>query len=167
MKTKVNRRDFITKSAVASIACCGLIFKTDFLAANSMNMFTNGTEIPDPKQLNYCGYQCSSDCQMLKATLENNLELKKEVYKNWKFKEKYGIEFDAEQVFCFKCKTTDKPLGISVKNCTVRQCAIKKGFDCCIECTELIECKKDLWDNFPDFKKAVIEMQKKYQLSKA
>ena len=49
-----------------------------------------------------------------------------------------------------------------MKHCTVRQCAIDKKFDSCIECKELKDCGKDLWIRFPDFKNAVIKMQATY-----
>jgi hypothetical protein len=163
MKTTFNRRDFLKKSSIAGIACCGLLYHSDNTAARNLNTLLDDKETPDPKKLEYCGYKCPSDCKFLTATKENNTELKKEVFKNWKIKEDYNIEFDAEQVICWGCKTADKPLGITIKNCTVRNCAISKGYDCCIQCDGLADCKKKLWDNFPDFKKTVIEMQKKYQ----
>jgi hypothetical protein len=61
---------------------------------------------------------------LLKATTENNIELKKKAYADFKFKEKHGIDFDPENVFCYGCKIQDKPLGIPVKSCTVRSCVI-------------------------------------------
>jgi hypothetical protein len=77
--------------------------------------------------------------------------------------ERFGIDFDADRIFCYKCKAPDQPDGIVLQNCTVRSCVIDKGFDCCIECSELAECKKDLWTRFPEFKEYVIDLQKKYR----
>jgi hypothetical protein len=163
MKTTFNRRDFLKKSSIAGIACCGLLYHSDNSTARSLNTLLDDKETPDPKKLNYCGYQCPADCRFLKATKENNTELKKQAYTDWKIKEKYGVEFDPETAICWSCKAQDKPEGIVIKQCSVRKCAIEKGYDCCIQCKDLTECKKPLWDNFPDFKKTVIEMQKKYQ----
>ena len=161
MKSTLKRRDFLIKSCQAGITCCAIAYSTK---VNGMMSFLDPKdEKPDPEKLNYCGYKCTQDCKLLKATIDNNTDLKKEVYKEWKFKEKYGIDFEQDKIFCWGCKLKDKPLGISVSNCTVRKCAISKKFECCIECKELESCKKELWDNFPDFKKVVIEMQKKYQ----
>jgi len=82
------------------------------------------------------------------------------------YKEKHGVDFDAEKIFCWGCKTKDKPLGITISKCTVRNCAIKKGYDCCIECNNLVKCEFELWKNFPDFHKQVLEMQKTYMATK-
>jgi hypothetical protein len=120
-------------------------------------------EVPNPKDLCYCGYKCPPDCKFLKGSIENNVELKKEAYKEWKIKERFNIEFDPEKIFCFGCKNKDKEEGITVKNCKVRSCAISKGLESCIECNKLVDCKKDLWERFPEFKSHVIDMQKKYQ----
>ena len=165
METEVNRRNFIKMGAVAGITGCAFLLATKFNSLKAFNTFSNENEIPDPKKLNYCGYQCPSDCQFLKATRENNTELKMKAYETWKIKEKYGVEFDAEKIFCWGCKTKDKPLGITVSKCTVRNCAIEKGYDCCIECNDLAQCEFELWKNFPDFHKQVVEMQKTYKVT--
>jgi len=57
----------------------------------------------------------------------------------------------------------DKPKGIVLARCTVRDCAIEKGQECCIDCDELTACDKDLWRRFPEFKDKVIEAQEKYR----
>jgi hypothetical protein len=154
MKTEFKRRDFISTCFKAGVACCALSYGAKL----------SGQDIkPDPKNLEYCGYKCPADCPLKKGTLENNIELKKKAYADFRFKEKYGIEFDPEKVFCYGCKVKDKPLGMNVKACTVRNCVIDKGYDCCIQCEGLAKCDKELWSNFPKFKDAVIEMQKKYK----
>jgi hypothetical protein len=166
METEVSRRNFIKMSTVAGITGCAFLLSAKFNTTNAFSSFSADDAIPDPKKLNYCGYKCPDDCQFLQATRENNTELKMKVYEAWKIKEKHGIEFDAEKIFCWGCKTKDKPLGITVSKCTVRNCAIEKGYDSCIECKNLDKCEFDLWKNFPDFHKQVIELQKKYLVSK-
>jgi hypothetical protein len=123
-------------------------------------------ELPDPKKLNYCGYQCPADCKLLKATQENNIELKKEAYEIWKIKERHGVDFEPEKIFCWGCKTPDKPEGIVVSGCPVRKCAIEKGYDCCVECNKLEACDFELWKNFPDFHAHVVSEQKRYLTAK-
>lgn len=154
----MKRRYFIDKTSRIGLGYCSLMFGSNIctLAASKSN------DKPDPAALNYCGYQCPKDCQFLKGTLENNIDLKKEAYELWEIKERFNVDFDPEKIFCFGCKTKDKPLGVVLTHCTVRGCAIEKELDCCIECNELVTCKKDLWERFPDFKKLVIEMQKEY-----
>jgi hypothetical protein len=150
MKTEQNRREFLKKSCQAGIACCTLMVASKLNALGNP-VFTKGTDVPDPKKLNYCGYTCPADCKMKKATLENNVTLKKEAYTDWRIEQKYGLAFDPDKVFCYGCKTADKPLGLVVEKCSVRNCAIEKGYECCIQCDLLAGCDKEIWKTFPDF----------------
>lgn len=154
MKVKSNRRTFIKGSA---------IFGCTVLVSGKLLAFTfPENEIPNPKELNYCGYTCPKDCQFLEASIKNDAELKKKAYETWHIKERYNVDFDAEKTFCFGCKNKEKPIGVVMSNCTVRQCAVDKKLDACIECKELKTCQKDLWTRFPDFHKTVIKMQVSY-----
>jgi hypothetical protein len=161
MKTELKRRDFLSTCLKAGVSCCLLISGTTMIAQDDKKK----KEKPNPKKLNYCGYKCSAECPLYKGTIENNTELKKKAYEDFKMKEKFGVEFDPEKIFCWGCKITGKPLSINVKACTVRSCAIAKGYDCCIECDGLTDCNKELWINFPKFKEKIIEMQKTYKAS--
>jgi hypothetical protein len=161
MKQPLKRREFLIKGSQAGIACCAMLIGAQRLAYGG-SMGLKADKSIDPKSLTYCGYICPADCKFLQASVKNDAELKKQVYQDWKIKEKYNIDFDAEKIFCFGCKNKEKPEGVLLTNCTVRQCAMAKGFECCLECKELTECDKALWSHYPDFKKQVIEMQKKY-----
>ncbi len=163
MKTKINRRNFLIRGSQAGLACCVLLSGKNLLAGKNFIMQQDDKKIPNPKDLCYCGYKCPPDCKFLKASIKNDVELKKEAYKEWKIKEQYNIDFDPEKIFCFGCKNKENEEGVVLKKCTVRSCAISKGIECCIECNELVDCEKDLWTRFPNFKKMVIDMQKKYQ----
>jgi len=158
MKTELKRRDFVAKCLKAGAAGCALFY------GNSIFAQETGKKIKkqDLKNLTYCGFTCTSECTLYKATIENSLELRKKAYEEFKWKEKFNIDFDAEKVFCYGCKPADKPLSINVKACTVRKCVTGKGYDCCIECKELTACDKELWKNFPKFKEKVIEAQKNF-----
>ncbi len=159
MKTQSNRRNFIKGTAIAS---CTL------LLSGKLSAFTfPEDEIPNPKELNYCGYKCPKDCQFLEASVKNDTELKKKAYETWKIKEHYNIDFDPKTSFCFGCKNEDKPAGVVMSNCTVRACAIEKKHDACIQCKELKTCNKDLWTRFPDFHKSVEKMQDSYLSAKS
>jgi len=161
MKKEIDRRNFIATCFRAGTACCAMSF-CPALAAQDPLKPQDGK--PDPKKLEYCGYKCPADCTLKKGTLENNTELKKKAYAEFKFREKYGIDFDPEKVFCYGCKSAgDKPISMPVKACTVRKCVIDKGYESCIQCDGLTKCDKELWSNFPKFRDAVIEMQKKYK----
>jgi|OpeIllAssembly_1097287.scaffolds.fasta_scaffold837259_1 hypothetical protein len=161
MAQKLKRREFLSKGSRAGVACCAMLMGAHpLLSGNGLSL--NAAEPIDPKNLNYCGYKCPADCIFLQASLKNDPEMKKKAYEQWKIKEKYNMDFEAENIFCFGCKNPDKPQGVILTNCTVRQCAVSKGFDCCVECNELTGCKKELWSLFPDFKQQVIQMQKQY-----
>ncbi len=161
MKKELKRRDFLNSCLRAGVACCALPY-TNKLTAMAPGSLQDAK--PDPRSLEYCGYKCPADCPLKKATLENNLELKKKAYEEFEFKKKFGIDFDPEKVFCYGCKSAgSKPLSLTVKACTVRQCVMAKKLDCCIQCDTLAKCDKELWTKFPKFRDSVLEMQKKYR----
>jgi len=155
MKTEFKRRDFISTCFKAGAACCAVAYCPALAAQDGK---------PDPKNHEYCGYKCPADCTLKKATLENNVELKKKAYAEFKFKEKYNVDFDPDKVFCYGCKSAgNKPVSIPVNACTVRKCVMEKKYDACIQCPDLAKCDKELWSRFPKFRDQVIEMQKKYK----
>jgi hypothetical protein len=155
MKTELKRRDFVTKCFMAGIGCCA------FAYGNSLNA-QDPVQKPDLKSLAFCGLKCSPECILYKASLENDIPGKKKAYEEFRVKERYNLDFDPDKIFCFTCKGKDKPLSPVTKSCTVRKCAIEKGYDCCIECPGLTICDKELWKSFPKFWQKVIEMQKGY-----
>lgn len=155
MKNQINRRMFVRNGAAASC----FILVSGKISAFSFDQ----NEIPDPKKMNYCGYTCPKDCKFLVASVKNDPVLKKEAYEIWEMKDRFGVaEFDADKIYCFGCKNTEKPVGIRLQKCDVRNCAINNKIESCIECNTLTECEKDLWKKFPDFKKSVIKMQTIY-----
>lgn len=162
MKTKTNRREFISKGTKICAGGCLLLASSKMGMARPFFEQFDENKKPVPQELNYCGYTCPADCQFKIATIENNLEKKKEAFEAWKITERYGVEFSEDIAFCYGCKTEDKPIGAAAGNCSVRACTIEKGFECCIECKELKSCDKELWSRFPSFHEGVIEMQKVY-----
>ncbi len=155
----IDRRDFLHNTG---IAMCGLCF-SGLPSLAGADEEVKAQEPLDPTKLNYCGYNCPADCKFLKATLENDIELKREAFKIWEIEKRFGTEFDPETAICHGCKTKDKPEGVVVKGCDVRACAQEKKIDCCIECEELAACEKTLWTRFPKFKEQVVEAQKRYR----
>jgi len=158
----INRRVFISNTARAGAAVCGLCL------CSPMSSLAGGDSDAGDQKIElagrcFCGYKCPEDCTFLRGTLQNDAELKKEAWKEWKIEERFGLAFDPEQAICYGCKAMDKPKGIVLARCTVRDCAIEKEQECCIDCDELITCEKDLWSRFPEFKKMVIEAQIKYR----
>lgn len=160
MEDKIKRREFLARTCRTGMAGCALLICGNAVAMNSF--LGQDDEIPDPKKLNYCGYTCPEKCDFLMATLEDDEAKKKECFEGWAIKERYGIDYDPKIAFCYGCKTKDKPEGVVVSACTVRKCVQEKGLDCCIECSELTSCDKELWTRFKDFYEGVRKMQVKY-----
>ncbi len=160
---KTTRRDFIFKCSFACLGCSTILPIAKTIANDNFNMVNEDPEKLDPKLLNYCGYTCPKDCKVYVASVKNDVELKKDAYKLWDIEKRYGIKFNADSFYCFQCKNTAEPQGIIQENCSVRACAIDKGYECCIECQDLKQCDKALWKKFPEFHQSIIKMQKEYQ----
>jgi hypothetical protein len=60
---------------------------------------------------------------------------------------------------CGGCRT-DETL-----NCTVKDCAIEKEMPSCAHCSELADCDKDLWINYPGQRQYALNKQKEWGLS--
>ncbi|HPG40114.1 MAG TPA: DUF3795 domain-containing protein [bacterium] len=155
-----NRRDFLKHGAQLCAICAFSSCIKNGVAQGDPEKTDDKT--PDPTKMTFCGYECTIQCELYKATLENNVELKKKVYTDWKMKERRGFDFDPALVFCYGCKVTDKPLNAVLEKCTVRKCAMEKKLAACIQCKALKDCDKELWTNYPEFKKQMLEVQVKY-----
>jgi len=77
-----------------------------FLYGNSLlaRDYLKQVQKPDLKSLTYCGYKCTLECTLYRATIENNNEMKKKAFEEFKWNEKFGVDFDADKVFCFGYK---------------------------------------------------------------
>jgi len=157
MKNQIDRRSFVKSGTMAG---CALLLSGKLSAISGFSHLQD--EVPDPKKLEYCGYTCPKNCQFLEASVKNDVELKRKAYETWEMKKRFNVDFESDKIFCFGCKNPDKPIGIRLQKCDVRNCVIDKKLDSCIECNKLSECEKDLWTKFPEFRKVVIKMQEKY-----
>jgi hypothetical protein len=153
--TKIqNRREFI--GAACGAGCLAL-------CASGLRAETPSGEGEKKKhdfaKLTYCCFECREDrCPLLKATLSNEVELKQREAAKWR--ERYGREFAADEVFCYGCKVEPAKQAYNTKACDVRACVIKKGLVSCAHCRELVECQRKLWVNYPKFREAVLAIQK-------
>ena len=157
----IDRRVFVSTTAKAGVTLCGLCLCSPLSSFAEED--AGKEETIDLEGRCFCGYKCPDDCTFLQGTLQDDIELKKKAWKLWKIEERFDVDFDPAQAICYGCKTMDKPKGIVLARCTVRDCAIEKGQECCIDCDELTACDKDLWQRFPEFKGKVIEAQEKYR----
>jgi uncharacterized protein YuzB (UPF0349 family) len=162
MQSKQNRRNFIKSCAIIGGACYTLSIWNEKLFAIGNIDDDKNKDIIDLKKLSYCGIACETQCELYKATKENDIQLKKEIYDKWGWKEKFGIEWDPEKVFCYGCKPADKPLKIGMAECTVRNCALENKMESCVQCKHLSACEKDFWKRWPEFHKNLSQLQEKY-----
>jgi len=159
MKSSTDRRQFLKSCSKIGSGCALFYLCGNGWAQDSTQTEKKEPVVPNPSELTYCGYKCTMECPLYKATIENDEAARKKAYEDFKWKEQYGIEYDPDVVFCYGCKAEDKPKNIILKKCTVRECAISKKLKSCIQCKDLKPCNKELWSRFPDFKKHVIAMQ--------
>jgi hypothetical protein len=161
MPSNESRRGFMKNCVQAGGACCALLLFNKHLSAK------DDSQKPKPAttdftKLSYCGIACETQCELYKATAENNDVLKKKVYDEWKWKEKFNVEFDPQKVFCWGCKPADKPLKIGMDVCDVRNCAMENKMGSCIRCRNLTACDKKFWKEWPAFYGQVKKMQAQY-----
>lgn len=157
--TTIDRRAFVSTSARVGASVCGLCM------CSRLPVFAGAGEDEriDLTRLDFCGYQCPSDCVFLQATLTDDDGLKRRAWKTWEIEARFGLEFDPEQAFCYGCKAFGKPRGLVQTRCTVRRCAIDRGLESCVDCDDLADCDRELWRRFPEFKQQVVEMQRRYR----
>jgi len=155
MEPKQSRRLFLSHCAKFCGAGCALL---------ALGKISPGQEIKpiDLKVLSYCGIPrayCEQQCELFKATRDNDVTLKKTVYDQWEMKKKFGIEFEPDKIFCYGCKPGDKPLKVGMAECPVRACPSANGLESCVQCLNLASCDKAYWKDWPN----VLDLAKKLQ----
>ena len=165
MRRNTNRREFmkqslLTGTGVALCCCFGCEKSTD------KEMTSNAEELSkkigeDINQLSYCGINCNEKCELFRATKNNDLQLKAKVAKEWF--NKAEDEFKPEEIFCYGCKTENKPQNQLVANCAVRKCAREKMLAICAQCNAFPTCDKELWTKWPTLKQRIEEIRSKLE----
>jgi hypothetical protein len=157
MEKSTTRREFLEVAGMVGgcLACCPLARSANGADATP----ASETALPDFEKLTYCCYECSPKrCPLLKASLGNDLELKRKTAAEWKTK--YGRDFSPEEVFCFGCKVEPARQGEMVKRCDVRACVIDRKLISCAHCGELATCPRRLWVDYPKFREHVLGIRK-------
>ncbi|MBM3304492.1 MAG: DUF3795 domain-containing protein [Candidatus Aminicenantes bacterium] len=166
MNHKQNRRSFLAQCAKCGGACCALLALNRISRARQTAVPLARQEKPiDLAALAYCGIPqafCESRCELFKATLENDAELKRAVYDKWEMKNRFGIEFEADKIFCYGCKPGDKPLKVGMAECAVRTCPIAHGMESCVQCGSLASCDKAFWKEWPVAYEHIKKLQARY-----
>jgi hypothetical protein len=152
MESKPSRRRFLKHCLQFGGACCALLAWNRRIRAED-----DPEEKKDPskkmidfRKLSYCGIPCAQVCELYKATLENDVKMKKRLYEQQEMKKNFGIEFDPEKVFCYTCKPGDKPKKVGMAECAVRICSMASGMESCVQCRNLVACDKKFWKKWPD-----------------
>ncbi len=131
-------------------------------AEDALSAAPAATKLPDLKDRARCGLICGDWCELWKATRSGDPAAKRVVYDKWKWKEKFGVEFDPDQVFCHGCKAPGQPVNVAHARCTVFTCSVERGFESCLQCSRLAGCDKDLWKNYADFRRKMLKLQQDY-----
>lgn len=143
---KSNRRDFLKKSAaVGTGAAWGVISFCSGCCQCEPKAEEVTKKDVDYSKIAYCGIYCDT-CPLYKATIANDDEAKMKVAKEWGANNK--SDFKLEEYYCYGCKDK-RSLGAVGYNCTVKECAIKRGYALCSQCSELEACDEKLWKEFP------------------
>jgi hypothetical protein len=163
MSKEQSRRSFLGRCAKCGGACAAFLALGRLSPAQGSG--TSPEQAPKPldmKALCYCGIPqayCEQQCELFKATRENDVELKRSVHERWEMKKKFGIDFDPDKIFCYGCKPGDKPLKAGMAECPVRVCPAAAGLESCVQCLDLASCDKAFWRDWPN----ALELAKKLQ----
>lgn len=161
MQLQSSRREFIIRGS-QFCALCGCVGLAGKVRGEEAKPDAPAKALPPLSARGYCGAMCDMSCQLFKATAQNNIAKKREVFERRKWKEKFGIEFDEAQVFCYGCKPGTKPLSMFKAPCLIRKCTIERGLESCLQCKRLADCEQAFWQEFPKFKKQVDDWQAEY-----
>ena len=166
MENRTSRRRFLALGAKCGGACCALMAARRLPSAQESAPAKPGQKPIDPKALCYCGIPqayCEGQCQLYQATRNNDAELKKTVYDQWRMKEKFGVDFEPGKIFCYGCKPGDKPLKVGMAECPVRTCPAANGLESCVQCLDLASCDKAFWKEWPNAFDLAKRLQARYK----
>ena len=87
----------------------------------------------------YCGLDCEA-CEAYIATKNDDDELRRKVAKHWS--ELNNVEITPEMINCEGCRVDGVKTVYCDSLCEIRQCAMKRKYEMCGDCTELEGCGK-------------------------
>jgi hypothetical protein len=101
-------------------------------------------------KLSPCGFACR-DCEAYRATQNHDLEVLKRHQAD--YKAHFGKDISLDELYCDGCLEDGRKISFCFQ-CEIRQCAIKKGFDTCAQCSDFpCEKGKFIWDNVSESQK--------------
>jgi hypothetical protein len=90
------------------------------------------------RMIAYCGLDCEK-CDAYIATINNDDALREKTAKLWA--EMNNAPITAEMIHCMGCRIDGVKTPFCDSMCEIRQCALKKDFDTCGDCSEMTTCK--------------------------
>ena len=89
------------------------------------------------KMIAYCGLDCEK-CDAYLATVNNDQALREKTAKLWS--ELNHVTILPEHINCEGCRTDGVKTVFCQSLCKIRQCAMKKGFETCGDCSDMEGC---------------------------
>jgi hypothetical protein len=156
MSTKKSRRELlkqgVTIGTSLAIGGIGLAGCCKHLCLKSLSKTDSGIDF---SRIAYCCINCDT-CALYTATLNNDAEAKKKIAEQWGDAKR--PDFTLEDFYCYGCKDK-RSRGTPGEDCTVRDCAVRKGFATCAQCSVFEDCDEKLWQNFPSTRDGVRSMK--------
>ena len=87
----------------------------------------------------YCGLNCET-CDARLATVNHDEALRAKVAKEWS--ELNGVEITPEMINCNGCRKDGAKTPYCESLCPIRQCALRKSYETCGDCSEMEQCAK-------------------------
>lgn len=162
MNTDKNRRQFLFRGVAAgtTLALGGL-----GLTGCCKHFCSRHASIADSdmdfSRIAYCCINCDQ-CPLYKATINNDDPAKMEIAEKWGDAKK--PDFKLQEFYCYGCKDK-RSRGMPGENCTVRDCAVKKGFASCAQCGDFESCENTLWQNYPQMRDGVRDLKAKLRIT--
>lgn len=86
----------------------------------------------------YCGLDCEK-CDARTATLNDDHTLREKTAQFWT--ELNQVEITPEMINCVGCRVDGVKTPYCQNLCSIRQCAIDKGYTTCGDCLEALQCE--------------------------
>lgn len=152
------RRGFLKQSAVfgtgAALGAAGLLGGCRCGCLGPDSAAESGLDF---SRIAFCCADCDT-CPLYKATINRDDAAKMAVAEKWGGVKEPG--FKLEDYYCYGCKDR-RSCGRPGRDCTIRECAMKKGFAVCAQCRDFEICDGKLWKNYPQARDRVRQMKAK------
>ena len=114
------------------------------MAGCAMIQRGEGEAVPRPKDLAYCGVDCTK-CDVRKATRDDDEEARKRALKLWEktAQEHWGMKtLDPAILKCQGCRAEGEAIFKGCRHCPIRRCCRKRGLASCGLCPEWRACER-------------------------